>query len=98
MRNPVAGRTTRESYDNGATIIISDLPGNRSWIFRCPVEGFEIRVTAHPTGPSTDGETIPALFRRFGKRVRGYLMMTDSGPVFVPHPDYMQFIQPERRT
>ncbi len=64
----------------------------------CKVEGRDLTVSAYTAAEHWDGYTIPAFFRRFGKRIRGYLMMQDDGPVFVPHPDYVQFIQPERRT
>ena len=84
-------------FTNG-TSLWAEKDGEIEMVSRCPVEGYDLKVSAYPTGSSTDGETIPALFRRFGKRVRGYLMMTDTGPVFVPHPDYVQFIQPKGRT
>jgi hypothetical protein len=83
-----------EEYANGATAVVSRLPGHKAKIVKCPVEGQELRVIAYPTGHTKDGETIPALFRRFGKRVRGYLLMQEDGPIFVPHPDYVKFIQP----
>jgi hypothetical protein len=82
-----------EEYANGATAVVGRLPGHRAKIVKCPVFGHGLLVTAYPTGHTKDGETIPALFRRFGKRVRGYLMMQEDGPIFVPHPDYMKFIQ-----
>ena len=64
----------------------------------CKVEGADLEVCAYTSAEHWDGYTIPAFFRRFGKRIRGYLMMQDDGPVFVPHPDYVQFIQPDGRT
>lgn len=86
-----------EEYSNGATVIISRLPGHKARIVKCPVSDHDMRVIAYPTGDTKDGETIPAIFRRFGKRIRGYLMMQDDGPIFVPHPDYVKFIQPSGR-
>ena len=58
-----------KEFENGAETWMKD--GAMELVWRCPVEGYDLKVSAYPTGPSTDGETIPALFRRFGKRVRG---------------------------
>jgi hypothetical protein len=62
------------------------------------VEGRDLKVSAYTAAEHWDGYTVPAFFRRFGKRIRGYLMQQDGGLVFVPHPDYEKFIQPDRRS
>ena len=61
----------------------------------CRVEGSDLQVAAYTLAEpeETDGYTIPAFFRRFGKRVRGYVLMEEDGPVFVPHPDYVKYLK-----
>ena len=63
----------------------------------CRVEGCELEVAAYTVAEHWDHYTIPAFFRRFGKRIRGYVMLQEDGPVFVPHPEYEQFIQPAEK-
>lgn len=42
-----------------------------------------------------DGYTLPAFFRRFGRRIKGYVMLHEGGLVFVPHPKEVKFIKPK---
>jgi hypothetical protein len=84
-----------KSFENGATGFSCDekRPRHLAYVKQCPVEYFDMQVAAYACGMSEDGLTVQALFRRFGKRVRGYLMMQETGPVFVPHPDYVKYLK-----
>lgn len=57
----------------------------------CRVEGGDLQVTAYTLSDPDhgDGYTLPAFFRRFGRRIHGYVMQGEAGPVFVPHPKYL---------
>lgn len=61
----------------------------------CRVEGCdpEVEVAAYTVAEHWDDYTIPAFFRRFGKRIRGYVIQEEDGPVFVPHPSYVKHIK-----
>ena len=58
----------------------------------CAVAGWERRATVYVTGPG-DGITLPGRIHRFGRRVQGYVIQEEEGPVFVPHPDYVKYLK-----
>lgn len=62
---------------------------------RVAVCDLDLEVAAYTLAEpgETDGYTIPAFFRRFGKRVRGYVLMEEDSRVFVPHPDYVKYLK-----
>lgn len=62
-----------------------DCLGPYAKVVNCPVDKHpELRVTAYATGYADTFFSVPAMFRRKGKRIRGFFTSRDDGLVFVP--------------
>jgi len=62
-----------------------DCLGPFAKVRNCPVENADRPYTCYATGYPDSYFSVPACTRIRGKHVRGFFMLEDTGPVFVPY-------------
>jgi hypothetical protein len=69
-----------------------DCLGPYAKVKNCPVEGFDIRVTAYASGYADTMFSVPANTRIRGKYVSGYFTLDDGAIRFVPFSRFVNII------
>ena len=69
-----------------------DCLGPYAKVRNCPVEGFDIRVTAYATGYADTYFSIPANTRIRGKYIGGFFQVEKGNIAFVPYSRYINTI------
>ena len=80
--NPATRRAERNgavSYGPGGSF---DCLGNWAKVVNCPIRGTELRRTCYATGYADTFFSVPAVCTVRGRRIVGYMTMSESGPEF----------------